>query len=198
MSNFFRFEVKFGWSELIALIALIVAAFTCWQDFKDKKADIQVSTELNEGGPYQDVVSKQWQNFSYYRIRISNNGGRKLTLVGMRSSKDAPLPNEMTYAIINGKAKKVPAVFFLLEKPLSEFKKQPEMISKLKEVGLEELGLINKSLEPGDYKDINLGVLLKPYKHMEKTYDFVFVDLELVFSDGSTRPFRSAFEILTL
>jgi len=78
------------------------------------------------------------------------------------------------------------------------FKKQPEMISKLKEVGLEELGLINKSIEPGDYKDINLGVLLKPYKNMEKIFDFVFVDLELVFSDGSTRQFRSAFEILTL
>ncbi len=125
MKQFFKFEAKIGWSEIIALLALIISIASIV--YQNVKPSIVIDKIIPTAGQYYNKKESKWVNLSYHRIVIRNVSDRDLTLTGI-----LPLDEPSTFFLVS-KDNKVnswndsPKVY-LINESLPQIKENPDLL----------------------------------------------------------------------
>lgn len=188
MNKFFSFrENKFGWTQLIAVLALIVSIcsplYMSYQGRKNAEPRVIVEEDTPFTGSFYDDTLSKWRFFTYNRILITNKGGRTVTLIGMYPSKDLPviIPS-MSNTIVD---KRISYSIFPLEEMKEDIIKDPMKLARFKNFGLERLSVLNIPIEPGKTIIKNYGIIFDTYSDKDRTADLLFFGLDLKFSEGN-------------
>ena len=86
----FNFERKFGWSEVISLIALLGAITSIFLQFNSNKPKISMSNSNLIGTNFIDKNGNKW-HFGFYRTTLINNGGKSVTFTGIEPNENLGL-----------------------------------------------------------------------------------------------------------
>lgn len=90
MAKFFEFKPTFGWSELIALIAAVVAGFALNSSYQANSPKISITPlpvrahivcPPSGNGGNRNVIA-------YIPLAITNTGGRATSFIGLKKTKD--------------------------------------------------------------------------------------------------------------
>src|SRR5438552_5801476 len=89
-----KFEWKFGFGEVIAILALVFSAVSLWQSHEaltQNLPSISVREDRVLAGPFLNPVLKKREHLMYARFVITNLGGRTVTFLGFEQNPRIPL-----------------------------------------------------------------------------------------------------------
>ncbi len=195
MGKYFEFDKKIGWAQLLAVAALIVSGVSLWVTLQRSGARVVVSKDMNIGGSFFDDAKQRWRAFGYDRLVLSNVGGSPVTLIGFRPLQQPPFPGMVAAIIKDGKAIEVQAEVLLVDEFFEDIRNNPKMLSRYQGWSLERLGTLNRLIPSGGITTLNVAVLYDAYKGTEPISDYIFMSLEMRFSDGTKYPYQVAAEL---
>ena len=194
MGNFIKFEKKFGYPELIALIAIIVSVISYRQSNKASLPSIEVNEDLAGAGVYDsDDEGKKY--FSYTRIMIANQGGKAVSLIGVKAPEESLFPNMFLGRVRADSTEEIPVEIFLVDEYLEVIKEDTSLVSSFESMGREELSLLNRTVSPGKPIILNIGTRFNISAADTLEIREVFAQYELVFSNGHSRMVQKIFEL---
>lgn len=191
----FQFEPKIGWSELIAFSALVIAVISFYASYQEKQTNINIVEGIEGTGSFHNKNKNEWAYFSYFRILVTNNGNKTISLIGLIPPLTKPFPNYFAGSVKDGKAKKINTKVVITDTYLDSIKQYPDRITKLKYYSNEELSILNRSINPGETEILNIGIIYDVYDGTNKKTDSVFTSVKLIFSDGSNYLYKRAFKV---
>lgn len=188
-NKWLRFESKFGWSEVIAGLALVVAAAAWHQSWSANRPIIRV-TDFPVGiGPIQDEGDQQYVFVGLMPLVFSNDGGRTTTLLVLRENGDVPpalFVSDGDLLLLDPPGHD----FFLTDHPIDTFQEWQAFLPTRKEMHLDHPSALNRGIRPGESVTLFLGITANVYEGLQRTADTVLVALEAEFTDGSEVPVR--------
>jgi len=192
----FNFKKEFGWSEMIALVALLFAVFSLCLQYMSNKADISLTNDKLISANFIDRDGKK-KHFGFYRATISNNGNKSVTLLSLKPHETLGLilttEEGSTKATQDGVAYKI---FQISDTVLSDrlFSKEKNLWD-FKDQGLEKLSLINKVINPGEVYTLNVGTVFDLFADTTKHYSSMIFTTQLCFSNGQKLNFGAGGDI---
>jgi hypothetical protein len=200
MKKLFTFERKIGWPELLSFAAFLISVVGYLQlreQVRQAIPDIFIEKRDPLTGGMLNEETGNARLAALHTFRISNRGGRAVSLVGLR-------PNQLsgwigTAALASGsqfiKDVKLEPRFFIAEGAPPSPERLGEFFSTHGAEPLESLALVNISLDAGQTKILNLGVLINAYRGKKRLGDTVIFSVDLLFSDGTTHELGQAYRI---
>lgn len=85
--NFFKFEAKVGWGEVLGLCAVILTLHKDFREDKSTAPNVTVTQEKSTVELKCDRESGQLQVQALLRFRLANNGGKETYLVGLHQRR---------------------------------------------------------------------------------------------------------------
>lgn len=158
MGKYVDFDRKIGWSDVISILALVIAGLSLWTAGRGEGPQIVISRDSRVGGPYLDKSSQRWRFFGYERVTMSNVGGRSVTLLGIRLPNKSPFPRMITGYIADGRKIEARTEILLLDDFVEDVRNDPDIISGYKPLSLERLGALNRLVPPGGTLPLVIGL----------------------------------------
>ena len=191
--DIFNFKREIGWGEIIAFIALLGAMISLILQINSNKPDLSMNNTSLIGTDFIDRNGDKWK-FGFYRTTIINNGGKAVTLLGLKPNENFGListtqkgSNNLTKGFTSYKIFQIPDN--ILVDHLTNGQLQ---ISTFKNQGLERLSMINKVINPGEIYTLTIGVIYDFYSDREKDYSSFIFSSEIHFSNGDIFDFGTA------
>ncbi len=189
----FNFKKEFGWSEIIAIAAFLLAAFSLYLQYISNKAEVSLTNDKLISSVFTDKDHIR-KFFGYQRATISNNGNKPVTLLGLRPHEKLGLILTQEVGIENLEKDKIPfKIFQIPDTILSErlFSNEKNLWD-FQDQGLEKLSVINKVINPGEVYTLHIGTVYDIFADSTKHYQTVIFNSELVFSNGQKLLFGAA------
>lgn len=193
--QYVTFEKKVGWSELFSAVALVLSVGSFWFTLRSATPAIVVSKDTSIGGRFVEKPTQKLRLFGYDRVVVSNVGGVPITLIGLRASKEPPFPGKIASIFKDGQLQEIPYEVAIVDEFFYDIANNPGKLSEFQSWPVEKLGSLHRSIPPGGTTYLNLLIKCDGYKDDVPIADYVFISLELFFSDGSTHQFRVASEV---
>lgn len=190
--SLFQFERKFGWPEVIALIALVISAWAAWytraqvvQNLPDLIFDSSTALRIISNKPEEKSTFT-----SILPINITNRGGRTATLVRLESDTLPPI-----LQVVDGKVKTehdLEAEFALVDGTTNNSGQISELLNTAKLQPLLMPQVINESVESGKSRTFALVVRVRSRSGQPTAQYHVLFSCRAVFSDGTTHRIAQA------
>ncbi|MDO3695924.1 hypothetical protein QVZ41_13820 [Wenyingzhuangia sp. chi5] len=195
-NKIFNFKAEFGWSEVIALIALIGAGISLIIQINSNNPDLSLKNTSLVGTTFIDKNGDKY-HFGFYRTTIINNGEKSVTLLGLKPHENSGListtergSNKLTEGLIQYKIFQIPDSILV-----DHLIKGQLLISEFENQGLEKLSMINKVIGPGEIFTLNIGVIYDFYSDNSKDYSSFIFSSQLEFSNEEKFNFGTAGDI---
>ncbi|WP_200974853.1 hypothetical protein [Echinicola sp. 20G] len=186
MSVKFNFKREFGWSDIIALLAFILAIIVAVHDFFPDKPELIKRNETLSSGVFEDSDGKV-KAFGFSKAIITNDGNKPVTYLGIKKHERFGLI--MTKDIDDTITENNTNINFLISDlpedfTLEDINKSPYILKSIQNKGLEHLFFQNIKINPGESKIITLIVVFDIFNEI-KPIQGIFFSPVLEFSDGS-------------
>lgn len=194
--HFFKFEKQAGWGEIIAFIALIVAALSLYLQITSNRAEISMTNDKLISANFTDKDGKK-KFFGFYRALIANNGNKSVTLVGLKPHEKLGIVLTTQYGSNSLTKGGIPfKIFQISDTILSDrlFSKENNLW-EFEDQGLEKLSLLNKVINPGEVYTLNIGTVFDLYADTTKNYSSMIFTTQLHFSNGQKFDFGAGGDI---
>lgn len=183
--NTFNFKREFGWSDIIAVTALILAAISIYQQYKSNSTEVLIQNDKLLSANFVDKDGQK-KYFGYQRATIINSGNKSVTLLGLKPNENTGLILTQEYGAKNLEKDKLKCeIFQIPDSILSDrlFSKEKNLWD-FKDQGLEKLSVMNKVIQPGEVYTLNIGTVYDLYSDKSKHYKTIIFSSELIFSNG--------------
>ncbi len=181
----FDFKRGFGWSELIAGIALILSIIVAIDNFIPEKPKLKIHTETLASGIFDDTDGST-KLFSFSKAIITNDGDKSVTYHGIKQHKEFGL---IMFLKTDGRFENNANVSYMISDmpdnfTIQDIERNPSVLRKIEDKGLDHLFFQNKSIEPGESVTITLIAIFNIFK-LGGDYKTIFFSPKLLFSDNS-------------
>ena len=189
----FNFKTEIGWSEVMAFVALFLAAFSLYIQYSANKASVSLTNDKLVSTIFIDKDGNK-KFFGYMRATITNSGNKAVTLLGLKPHEYMGLVLSSTYEQNTDELEKdklICKIFQIPDDILSEKLNEKNILS-FEDQGLEKLSVMNKVINPGEVYMLNIGVIYDLFSDKTKHYKTVIFSSELIFSNGQKLLFGAA------
>ena len=190
-SNLFRFEKKFGWSELFAIVAIGISLWGLYEGRKSTSSSVQIvphpPTPLYLGDQNHDALMA-----ACFPLTISNRGGIGVSIVGIGNADDV----QPVTATNDGNFISDPnfaSRFFVSNVVPQKLTDNEGFTKSVKFLSEAERKREVIQIASGETKNITIGILVDAYDVWVPIAETLCVTLELEFDDGTSYPLRAAF-----
>lgn len=205
MEKFFQFKSEIGWSELISVLAAIVALWALNQSYKANSPLINISALPPRAHHVCNDAMKEWNVVAIVPFRITNMGGRATTLTGFhRDGEISPFiaisdENEnldaWNYLVIpdsiESHPKGIDAPSWDVKKILDESKVLQLDVDRIRYA---HPTIFEVNIPSGETVVMNLGLKTVISTPDNKTLRRYIIRLSAEFSDGDKIPIQSVVE----
>jgi hypothetical protein len=187
------FQMKFGWSELFALAAVIISIATFWYtraQFVESLPGVAVSSRtaivLNSNSP-----NRQPELIAALPFMVTNRGGRAVTLLQLQRAQIAPLLQIVDSGITE--QHNLEARVALIEASPDQDQVIPNAVMLARTQVLEFPRDIAETVESGRAKPFILVVRISDKNGGPIADTKIFFSCTIVFSDGTTHRIAQGF-----
>lgn len=182
-----QFEPKFGWSELLALLAFVFALVAFVQSSRASRPQVvvqEIPGRVSPGHPGEEDA----RFVGLFHVLVTNNGGRDTTLTVVRGSRSTLY----MAALLNMRLVEVEDSFpwKLVIVPDTELDGElGKAIAAGRRIDVREGSILNQQIPAnGGRLLLNLGLEADVYRGDRRRADRLIVNLELNFSSGDALP----------
>lgn len=191
LNRYFSFEAKFGWSEVLSLLALVFALWAFIDQRTGDRPTISLANFPIAVGQVRDTRSGRDVFATVIPLIFTNAGNRSTSLVTFRRNELV----EPALFIIDGRARPEPgkSEFFVLTRMIETKQEWEAFLPLLKAFDpAKDPPILNLTVPAGESRAVYVGVVADIYG---RGAEQLLVALEAEFSDGRTQPIRAAVQI---
>lgn len=191
LKRYLKFEAKFGWSEVIALSALLLASLAFLEGRRANQPSVSVQYFPIGVGPVRDTRSGRDSFATLMPLVFTNSGGRATTLLTFRPSQGvAPV-----LFVADGRARSEarPFEFFLLSRMIESAQEWEAFLPLMKSFDpVKRPPLVNMIIPAGESRVVYVGLVSDVYGRQISS---LLIAIEAEFSHGARQPIRAAIEV---
>lgn len=196
LRTLFQFEPKFGWSELIAWVALVIAVIAFYQGHSSGRPRVVVTELPIAGGRVLDDRTGKENFVAVVPFLFTNAGGSTTSLVTLGTDEEVPLPPLMGM----WKGKSVPEdqiayQFFLLPEMVDNVDGIREALLKRKAFEPQNRPMLNVNIPAGESRELYLGIIADLYGSDRRKADGLILSLGARFTHGISVPLRGHIDV---